>query len=429
MCSFTSFDETRDPPSLTPLRLGAMLIFLSIAAGQAFAAPLDLAEAVRLAEQQAPMIQAREAALTSAERAVGPAGELPDPQLTFGIDSLPVNTRDAFSLTRDSFTERTVGVMQEFPRREKRRLRSERAGAVAAREEALLETERLSTRESVARAWIARLAATRRLELLESLRPRVESQAIAATAAISAGRASAADGIGAEAAKALLEDRIIQARRELADAEADFARWLPEASDRPLGDAPDWNDLGRNADTLLSDVEHHRELLTYAAAERAAETDVALAQADKRPDWAVELSYAQRGPQYSNFISLEFRVDLPLFAARRQDPLIASRQAALAQVQAEREAARRMHAAELSKTLAAWRSARERVRGYERALLPLADDRAEAALAAYRGGRMDLQASIAALNDAIEQRLAYTSLLNELGQSWAALHFAFAEER
>jgi outer membrane protein TolC len=79
--------------------------------------------------------------------------------------------------------------------------------------------------------------------------------------------------------------------------------------------------------------------------------------------------------------------------------------------------------------LTAWRSAGQRVQRYEHELIPLADDRADAALAAYRGGRGDLQASLTALDDAIEQRVTYTELQNALGQAWATLHFAFPEER
>jgi outer membrane protein TolC len=391
--------------------------------------PLSLDEAVRLAEDDSPAINARKSAVESAEDAVAPAGALPDPQLVAGIDNLPVTTGDAFNVTRDFMTMRKVGVVQDFPQRDKRRSRTERAQAVAERERALLTTERLSVRESVARAWIARASAEHRLQLLQALQPRAEVQVAAATAALSGGRGSAADGIAAKSAQASLADRISQVEREVEEARAEFARWVPEAADRPLGDAADWSNLGIDPDSLLTHIGHHRELLAYDAAEQAANADVAMARAEKRPDWSVELDYAQRGPQYSNMITLEFRVGLPIFPTHRQDATIASKQAAVTQLEAEREDARRMHTADLKKTLAAWRSAGERVRRYEKDLLPLADDRAEAALAAYRGGRSDLQASLTALDEAIEARVAYTELQNTYGQAWATLHFAFPEER
>jgi outer membrane protein TolC len=404
------------------------LILLPLVAAHAGEASLSLLEAVKQAETQAPNIDARQAALTSAKRAVTPAGQLPDPQLIVGIDNLPVTTNDAFHLNRDFMTMRKVGVMQTFTRGEKRELRTQRAEAMVAREGALLTTERLTTREAVARAWVMRAAAERRLDLLRSLRPRTEAQIAAATAALTAGRGSAADGIAARAERAMLEDRIGEAERAVEETRADFARWLPDDGDKPLGDAPDFRSLGADPDTLIRNVAHHRELLAYDAAEKAATTEVALARAEKRPDWSLEFAYAQRGPQFSNMVSIEARIDLPLFGSKRQDPNIASKQALVDQIADEREAARRMHTAELQKTLATWRSAVERVHRYEKELLPLADDRAAAALAAYRGGRGDLQASLTSLDDAIERRLAYTDLMSTLGQSWAALYFAFPKE-
>jgi cobalt-zinc-cadmium efflux system outer membrane protein len=50
---------------------------------------------------------------------------LPDPQLITAIQDLPVNTDDAYSFRRDSDTQILAGVMQEFPRAGKRRLRAE----------------------------------------------------------------------------------------------------------------------------------------------------------------------------------------------------------------------------------------------------------------------------------------------------------------
>ena len=414
--------------ALRSLCVSVALVLLPLAVAQANDAPLSLLDAVKQAETQAPNIDARQAALTSAERAVTPAGQLPDPQLVVGIDNLPVTTNDAFHLNRDFMTMRKVGVMQTFTRGEKRELRTQRAEAMAAREGAILTTERLTTREAVARTWVMRAAAERRLALLQSLRPRAEAQVAAATAALTAGRGSAADGIAARAEQAMLEDRISEAARVVAETRAEFVRWLPDASDQPLGDAPDFRNLGADPDTLIHNVAHHRELLAYDAAEKAATTDVALARAEKRPDWSLEFAYAQRAPQFSNMISIEARIDLPLFGSKRQDPNIASKQALVDQIADEREAARRMHTAELQKTLAAWHSAVERVQRYEKELLPLADDRADAALAAYRGGSGSLQASLTALDNAIEQRLAYTDLTSTLGQSWAALYFAFPKE-
>lgn len=375
------------------------------------------------------MIAARRAEAEAALQLVGPAGERPDPELVAGIDNLPVSSGDAFNLNRDFMTMRKIGVMQAFPRREKRELRVRRATADSARAQALLTAEQLGTREAVAIAWIALAHADRRLALASTLRTQADLLVSAATAAITSGRGSATDAIAAKQARVTLDDRIDALTLERDQARTALAQWLPDDAGRPLGQAPDWTELGPNASRWQSRIQHHRELLAYAAITQAAETEVALARAEKRPDWSIELAYADRGPAYSNMVSLEFRIGLPVFSSRRQDPTIAAREATLAQVQAERAAAERMHRSELDRTYTAWRSALQRAQRYEKELLPLGDDRADTALAAYRGSGGSLQNVLAAFDAALDQRMAYVDVLDALGQSWAVLHFAFAEER
>ena len=84
------------------------------------------------------------------------AGRLPDPALVVGVDNLPVEGPDAWSTTADFMTMRNVGLMQEFPRREKRRLERERAAAGVELADAELEETRLAVARETARAWIRR---------------------------------------------------------------------------------------------------------------------------------------------------------------------------------------------------------------------------------------------------------------------------------
>ena len=69
-----------------------------------------------------------------------------------------------------------------------------------------------------------------------------------------------------------------------------------------------------------------------------AQAKLELARAARRPGWSAEVSYAKRGPDFSDMASLQFTVDLPLFARNRQNPVIAARGADVRRAQAEREA-------------------------------------------------------------------------------------------
>src|SRR5258706_15915127 len=97
---------------------------------------LDLQDALRIAESRSPRLAAQRAAFQSAEALVPGAGQNPDPKLVFGVENIPADGSDRWSVSADSMTMRRVGVMQDFVRAEKRGLRETKAAAEAQREEA-----------------------------------------------------------------------------------------------------------------------------------------------------------------------------------------------------------------------------------------------------------------------------------------------------
>ena len=182
-------------------------------------------------------------------------------------------------------------------------------------------------------------------------------------------------------------------------------------------------ELGYSPESLLATVPQHAPLALLNAQLDVTKTDVALARAEKRPDWSAELSYQKRGPDFSDMVSLEFRVGLPFFATHRQDPVIAGQLAMARAQEAEREAEIRMHTAEVRAALAEWRGGRERLEHYAAELLPLARDRTRAAVTSYGAGRGDLRGAIDALSEEIDTQLEFVELEGGVARAWAFLHF------
>ena len=192
------------------MRPHVILIWLALAAGTAAAQkPLALDEALAIAEQRSALLAAQRAAAEAAAALVGPARENPDPKLFFGIENLPASGPDRFSTTADSMTMKRVGVMQDFTRKDKRDAMGARAEAEAAREQAMGETRRAELRREVAGAWIERYYAERSRTLVRALMAEAELQASTATAELSAGRADAAEGVMARAARAMFSERLL----------------------------------------------------------------------------------------------------------------------------------------------------------------------------------------------------------------------------
>ena len=407
------------------MALGAVLLLTLAAAGTVVAAepPLTLAEAQRLATLRSKQMEASDLAVSASKDLAVAAAERPDPIAKVGLENLPIDGAERFSVQRDFMTMRSVGVMQEITRPAKLRARateSEQAVrlAQAQRAQALVEVQRDS-----ALAWLDRYyAEAQEQAVLEQVQ--VAGLDVAATeAGYRGGRGTAADVLTARAALAEAEDLDADASRQVRTAKLVLARWVGEAADRPLAGQPTIDSIPLHKHSLESQLAEHPEILALERREELARAGAEVARADRHPDWSVELMYSQRGIGYSNMVTLELTVPLEIRRAHRQDPKLAAKLAEASQAKAEREDMLRAHTAEISSMIDAWESARERRERYRTAIVPLAADRAIAARAAYRGGKATLSDLLLAQRAEIDARLKALQLEQSAARLWAQLAF------
>ena len=401
----------------------ALLITLTASAADE---PLTLDAAIEHAIRDAPQIVAAQSSLDGAEAILPGAARLPDPELILGVDNLPVSGTDQFSLTRDFMTMRKAGIMQTVPAGAKRRYRAEAASREVDVAAAELRAARFQAASSAAEAWIATAVAEETLERVRSLKTDLGFQSSTARAAFSSGRGTAADALASETTIARIDDQLLELEQQRAMRRAELARWIGGEASQQLGGLPWKRELMMAPEILIQEVASHPPLAPLAARVEAARTAVDLARAEKRPDWSAELSFAKRGPDYSDMVSLEFRVGLPLFARSRQNPAIAEKLAKVRASEAELDAETRMHRAEIESMVALWRSGRLRLQHFESTLLPLARDRSRAILTAYGSGRGELREALEALRDEVEVQREYVTLEGDVTRAWAFLHLLHA---
>jgi outer membrane protein TolC len=400
-----------------PLALGAL------AAHGAAVEPLALVDALRIAAGQSPQQAAAVAAARAASEAAIAAGELPDPVLKFGLDNLPIEGSDRFSITRDFMTMRRVGVMQEVPRAEKRTLRRERFEADAIRE-SIGGTAALATlQRDTALAWLDRYFAERQQDVVREQIAETQLAIEAAEVAYRSNRGMRPDISAARSMVAQLDDRIAQLERQRKTAVIQLTRWIGDAAERPLGAGPDWNTPPAHALRLEETMAHHPELAGLAQQEVIADIDARLARSSKQPDWTWELTYQQRGPSYANMVSFGVSIPLPLWPANRQDREVAAKLATLEQLRAQREDTRRAHLAEARGMVAEWESIRARLARYDASLLPLARERVTATLDAYRAGAALLTQVVEARRAEVDVRIARLELERDFARVWAQLNY------
>ena len=384
---------------------------------------LSLDDALRLAQERSAQLPAQDSAATAAREMSMAAGQLPDPTLRAGIGNLPIDGADRFSLTRDFMTMRSIGVMQEFTRSEKRRARSARFDREAEAAEAGRDVALANLRRDTAMAWLDRHYQERMRELLQAQSAETALQIEAAEAAYRGGRGSQADVFAARSATAQLDDRIRQAERQITVARTKLARWVGASADRPLAPPPGLTAVRLDAAGLEARLEHHPQIALMARQEAIARAEADIARSNKRSDWSVELMYSQRGSGYSNMVSVNVSIPLQWDQDRRQDREVAARLALAEQMRAQREEATREHLAETRSWLQEWQGNRDRLARYDSSLLPLASERTRAALAAYRGGGASLTSVLEARRMEIDTRMERLRLEMETAALWAQLEY------
>ncbi|TAM93765.1 MAG: transporter [Rhodanobacteraceae bacterium] len=388
---------------------------------------LDLNSAVRIAAARAPLVQAQQSRAQAAQDDAMRAGQLPDPELTAGIQNLTATGPQAFNLGADPMTMQTIGIMQAFPSRAKRDAQTGLADAEAQLAGADSVAVRLAAKRAAATAWVSLWAAQRERTLLEGLHAQATLAVTLAKARLAGGTGSATDVLAAQTTVIELDNKLDAAEASVAAARAPLQRWIGTSAQRALAEPPDFASLRVAPEQLMADIDRQGPMLGWKAREDRAQAALALAKAGKRPDWKVGLVFGHR-LHLDNMVGMEVSVDLPIFSRNRQDRDISARYAERDAVKAEHEDARRAQHEAVAKAIADWKGYGQQARRFQDALLPLLSDRSRTALALYRGGG-SLQPWLDAWRDEIRTRIDYTDALAAWGKTWAELAYLIPDKQ
>lgn len=402
--------------------LFVMMVLAALAPPAASAQELSLEQAVAVATERAPILLARDATRQARSEELARADALPDPTLIVGMQNFPIGGPDAYTFNRDRMTMQRIGINQALPSRAKRNARRELASAMLDQAGAETVATTLDVQREAANAWVLLWAAQQQREQLQALNEQA-ALAVRVTRAQLAGGGNAGDALATRASELELQNRIDDADARIAQARSGLQRWLGDADVSAAATAPpDFSSAPIPEARMLAQLDQQGPLLGWDAREASADAALALARAEKRPDWSVGGGVARRGGGGSNVMWLEVGVGLPLFPGNRQDRSISARSAELAAVHASREDARRMQVEVVRKAFTRWQGLGTQVTRTRDKLLPLTRDRSRIALAAYSGGAA-LQPWLEARRDEIDTRIDYAVLLGEWGQAWVAIAY------
>ncbi|KVH68279.1 transporter [Burkholderia cepacia] len=405
-------------------RRAPMLWAALLVAGAAHAQqpPFTLDAALQSATDHSASMQAAQASVRASSEAAVKAGQLPDPMLKAGIDNLPVNGGQRFTVGQDFMTMRRIGIEQEWVSGDKRRLRSALANEQVGRERAGYLAQLASVRQQTATAWLNAVYAKQALALQQALLDHMNHELDATKASYRGAKASAADVVQARAMLAQTQDQWLKARQVYQTALIALSRWTAVPASDVTGTPPAPESF---VSSLPPDeLRVSQPALIMAADDIAvAEADTAVANSERRPNWTWEVAYQQRGGAYSNMVSVGVTIPLPLNRKNRQNRDVAEKAELATKARLMYEDTLRQVQADIrtqSETLA---SGRERIANLSASLLPAADQRVQLANAAYRAGTGSLADMFAARRAQLDAQLQVLDLRRDVSQTWAQLEY------
>lgn len=408
--------------------IATICFFLSY--GHAYAQPLTLDTALKLAEQYAPTLRANSAQIEGAENMVSASGILPNPKLFVGLDNYPVSGDAAWSVTQEGMTMQKIGIMQDFPNRAKRLAEVELAKAELGSANAQTEILRIELRQKVASAWLKRFYLERKLALYDDLLSENGLLSQITQTQVASGRTMVANTISPRLDKTILLDQKDDLLRDINKAKLELHRLISEDSSgtTEIESLPTQEPI-INFDTsrLYHHLHQHPELKAFQAEKQTVEAKLKQAQALQKPDWGIELAYQHRAPEFGDMIGVQLTTELPIFSKKRSGPLI---QAALAEqnrITADQEIKYRDHLTMLDEGLSDLKALERQIQRTVQSTLPLAKEKVTLQLASYQAGKANLSDVIETRQALLNQRLRLIDLQQQQAIIKAQLYFSFVE--
>jgi outer membrane protein TolC len=362
--------------------------------GAVVAAPasLSLTEAQQLAIERSPQMTAYEAAIAAArELAVAPA-QLPEAPQQIGIAPLPVEDADALSFGRDANPVRRIRVARELTRPEQREALTERYAREADRAAAQKTATIVEVARETALAWLDCHYVERMTRIAGEELTAAQAELEGAESMYWAGRLSQAEFYGARSMLVMLEDKSSGLEHRVRAARIALKRWVGDVGDAPLAAPPNIDRIRLRSAALEGDLARHPEVALLERQEDLAASDVRLARANRQSEREIALMLARRD-----------------------------------EARAARDEKLRAKVAETRIMIDEWQHARDRRNRYANELVPLARQRTQATLVAYRGGKASLADVLDARRAESEAQMQSVEMESEAARIWARLDFALPE--
>ncbi|MFO8140977.1 MAG: TolC family protein [Marinobacter sp.] len=362
-------------------------------------------------------------------------GAFPDPRVTIGAASLPMDT---FDTGQEAMTQATIGFTQRIPRGDSRQLGRDKKTRMAGVQPFRREHRRVQVMQTVTHLWLDIWRSQQSIRLIEDNRGLFEQLADVAevgyTSATMGSRQQ--DVIRASLELTRLEDRLTSLHAQLASGREALAEWIgPNQAQLSVteGVPPElmrafpagWAET--SSDALI----RHPSILATDQSIDVRAIDVDLARQAYKPEWSVFAQYGYRdrapnGQDRADLFSVGIGFDLPLFTGNRQDRKLSASAARLEASKTERILQIRGLQAKARAAMARIERLDERINLYQQTLLPQMEEQSRAALTAYNSDDGDFAEAVRARIAELNARVELIQIMAERARDLASFRYLTA---
>lgn len=397
----------------------AMLLWLPAAS---FAADLDLDQALQAAERYSAELSANQHQINALQNMADSATQLPDPQLRFGVENLPLGGNNGSRLTREEMTMQRIGVMQTYVSSSKRESKAQTFRVEADSLRSNSESLRARLQRETAQAWLELALSQKSLQEMKLLVTESQRQIALQKASVAAG-SEASSVLDARLTLAAMQDRLADAERDVRIAHARITRLTGLSDVNVRGAFPRFERLPASPEELKNNLHQHPEMQQAQREAELAKARSAQSAVAAIPDVGVEVYYAKRGNDYDDMAGVMVTVALPLFKSKRQDKDYAADVARTQEARDNVLLAAREHQVQLDTLIAQYQAAQSRWQRQNQDVLPLQQQRSRLIQAQYQSGGSDLAAVLEARRALLESNIAAQDAAREMAQIWAAIRY------
>ncbi len=418
--------------TMAPLLLGGMLLFHNAAAG---AERLTLQDAVSAALASNPglaAIQARADALA----AIPPQVEtLPDPRVMVNLVNLPL---DDPSFTQEGMTQLQLGISQMLPYPGKLALRGEAASQEARAALSDVAERRLQLKRDTKIIWWNLFFLDRALEINDRNREILSQFVTVAETRYEVGQGLQQDVLLAQLELSQLDDRDILLHRLRQSEAARLNALLDRPASAPVRLPAKVNE---QLPVLAPAAELHQRAQSsrpYLQAQgyrtSAARTRIDLAKKDYYPDFKLGAIYGLRdgsnpdGSRRSDFATLQFSMNLPIFTDTKQDRAVDQRTSEWLREKYSLDDRRNTVASEVNRAITDFRNSASQAVLFSRQIIPQARQTVDSMLAGYQVGKVDFLNLVRSQTKLYNYESDYWRALSTANQALAQLAAAVGEE-